>query len=246
VSLTAGGALKRFIGRKPESRLRQLLADYPPYRIPYPAPGFPGPGHRLTLAEAEANLAFLLANKARRLDIAAGLLRQFGLDLCAGLKGDPEPFLDGLWRWSVDEWPAVYDPTIYSSIERWLRSTRDGPEIVYSMLTDIAIVLAEMILVRRTDYHWALDLDPENEDMASWRRPVVQRPPEGAVPAINYDFELATRTAYGQCTGPAYRVVNDLGRGVLEAISGDAEATQTSFASGRALAGMLAVFAEFE
>jgi hypothetical protein len=89
----------------------------------------------------------------------------------------------------------VYDPSIYSTIDLWLWSTRDGPEIVYSMLTDIAIVLAEMVLLRRPDYHWALDLDPENEEMATWRRPVVMRPADAVVPVILYDFEFETRTA---------------------------------------------------
>lgn len=88
------------------------------------------------------------------------------------------------------------------------------------MLTDIAIVLGEMVLTRRSDYAWTLDLNPDNEEMASWRRPVVRRQSDGAFGAVAYDFELATRTAFGRCIRPAYGVINELGRGVLEAISG--------------------------
>jgi hypothetical protein len=39
------------------------------------------------------------------------------------------------------------------------------------MVMDVAIALAEMVLARRRDYRWALDLDPQNaaDEMVSWR-----------------------------------------------------------------------------
>jgi hypothetical protein len=78
------------VGRKRDSRLKRLLADYPAYHAPYP-----GPGDRLTVDQAEANLAYLLAAKGKRLEIAANLLHQFGLDLGAGLAAaDPAVFFD--------------------------------------------------------------------------------------------------------------------------------------------------------
>ncbi len=206
------------------SRLRALLATYVPYQIPYP-----GPGRILTAAQADANLAYLLANRAERLQIAAELLAHFGLDVGTALKGaDPKPFVDALWRWSVDEWPTVADARLQRSA--WIVSKRDGDEIVFSMLTDVAIILAEMVLVRRTDYYWTLDRDPENkaDDMISWQRPVVIRPEESDVPKIMYDFEYAACISYEQCTRPAYGVINNLGHGTLEAISGTALAAWRS------------------
>jgi hypothetical protein len=199
-----------------ESRLKRLLADYPPYRIPHR-----GPGRRLSLAQAEANLAYLLDHKEERLAIVSALLTQFGLDAAAGLSADdPRPFLDGLWRWSCAEWPAVHDPA-FMPIDVWLNSSREGPEIIFSMLMDVGILLGELVLVQRSDYHWVLDLDQQNAaEMVSWQRPVLLRPADNVVPVIFFDLEDTARTSYVRCTGTPYRMLNDLGREVLDAISG--------------------------
>ena len=200
-----------------ESRLKRLLADYPPYRIPHR-----GPGRRLTLAEAEENLAYLLDHKEERLAIVRALLTRFDLDAAAELAADDlRPVLDGLWRWSCAEWPAVYDPA-FVPIDVWLNSSREGPEIIFSMLMDVAILLGELVLVRRSDYRWALDLDPQNaaDEMVSWQRPVLLRPADHFVPVIFFDFEDTARTSYIRCTSTPYRILNDLGREVLDAISG--------------------------
>jgi hypothetical protein len=79
-----------------------------------------------------------------------------------------------------------------------------------------------MVLCRRDDYRWALDLDPTSadDDMVSWRRPIVLRPADGVVPAIRFDFEDMARSAYVQCGKPGYNVRRDFGRGVSDAISG--------------------------
>jgi hypothetical protein len=150
------------------------------------------------------------------------LLTQFDLDVSAGLTADdPRPFLDGLWRWSCAEWPTVHDAA-FLPIDVWLNSSREGPEIIFSMLMDVGILLGELVLARRADYHWALDLDQQNaaDDMVSWQRPVVLRPADDVVPVIFFDFEDTARTSYVRCTSTPYRILNDLGREVLDAISG--------------------------
>lgn len=217
------GWLQRLVGGKPPrgERLKGLLAGYPPYRIPHP-----GHGWTLTLARAEANLAYLLDHKAERLCIAGGLLAEFGLDLDAALAApDPKPFLDALWRWSAEEWPAVYDRRL-TTLDAWLNSTRDGRDIALSMLMDVAIALAEVVLVRRPDYGWALDFDPENkgetegEGMKSWQRPVLLRPADGIVPAFGFDFEGAVWNDYTRCISPSYKIDNHLSRNIMGIISG--------------------------
>jgi hypothetical protein len=208
-------------GGAQQGRLRRLLKDYPPYRQPHP-----GPGSALTLPQAEANLAYLRDNKSARLAIVGGVLSQFALNLDEGLAAaDPQPYLKALGQWTARDWPALRDTSLLT-IDTWLNSRREGPEIVFSLIMDIAIVLAEIVLRRRNDYRWALDLDPQNapqggkDGMLSWQRPVVLRPADGIVPVIQFDFEDAVRTAYIQCGKPGYNLRGEFGRGVLDAISG--------------------------
>lgn len=216
------GWLDRLWGKPARmGRLPALLSAYPPYRIPHP-----GSGWSLTLPQAETNLAYLLDHKAERLGIVGDLLARFDLDLGAGLVApNPKPFLDAVWRWTAQEWPSIYDPAL-ATIGDWLNSPREGAHIVFSLVMDVAIALGEMVLVRRPDYGWALDLDPENrgdtedDSMLTWQRPVVMRPADEIVPAILLDSESAARSAYIYCSKPAYGVEIDLGRGVLDAISG--------------------------
>jgi hypothetical protein len=82
-------------------------------------------------------------------------------------------------------------------------------------------LLGELVLPRRSDYHWPLGLDRQNAaQMVSWQRPVLLLPADNVVPVIFFDFEDTTRTSYVCCTSTPYRMLNDLGREVLDAISG--------------------------
>jgi hypothetical protein len=56
--------------------------------------------------------------------------------------------------------------------------------------------------------------------MKNWQRPVLLLPADNVVPVIFFDFEGTTRTSYVRCTSAPYRMLNDLGREVLDAISG--------------------------
>jgi hypothetical protein len=57
-------------------------------------------------------------------------------------------------------------------------SSRENPKINFSMLMDVGIPLGEMVLVRRSDYHRALDLGRQNAaEKVSWQLLVLLRPP---------------------------------------------------------------------
>jgi hypothetical protein len=50
------------------------------------------------------------------------------------------------------------------------------------MLMDVRILPAELVLMRRSDYHWALDLDQYNAaETVSWQRPILLRPADNGV-----------------------------------------------------------------
>ncbi len=214
--------LRRAAGGRSAGRLAALLAAYPPYAIPHP-----GPGRALSLAQADANLAYLVAHRGKRLAAVRALLSECGVDMTDACgTGDPGPFLDRVWAWIRAEWPAIHDPLL-ARRDRWLGSRRAGEEIVYSLVADVAILLGEVVLSRRPDFGWALDLDPGNEGdeegMVSQRRPCVIRPADDVVPAILYDPEDQVQGAYAYCTSAPYFWLNHLGQGVMDMLDGTHE-----------------------
>jgi hypothetical protein len=151
-------------------------------------------------------LQYLLAHREQRLTALANLLRNFDIDLRAGLAADdPAPLLDALERWAVADWPSVYmgrwvvpnGASVYvyrDSVcdpQTWQKSNKAGADIVLSMLMDTAITLGEIVVRRRADFTWQLDLDPDNRDMTSHRRAVVMRAADAQRqwPAEVLDFE---------------------------------------------------------
>lgn len=201
--------------------LAARLATYPAYTPPHP--GF---GDQLSEADARANLDDLLTRRSERLAALGRLLAAYDIDLAAGLATpDPAAFLEALQRWTLATWPSVYDRDL-ARPQAWRETDRAGSEIVYSLLLDVGIALGEIVIARRPDYAWTLDLDPASrrDDMASWRRPVVRLASDPAIPTpIQFDFEEIAVNHYRQAGGGAMNLASPIGRGVLEALSGEHE-----------------------
>jgi hypothetical protein len=140
-------------------------------------------------------------------------------------KGGFTPGFQEDWR-RADAWIAA--------TSSWIASSRRGPDIVFSMLMDLAILLGELVVTRRPEYRWSLDLDPDNDrdGMVSFLRPVVQIPAGGPFPApIIFDFEEHVVCAYLKWRNPelqsrkSSRFLHDhVGWPVTAAISGEYEA----------------------
>ncbi len=171
-----------------EARLPGLLAGYPPYLTPFP--GEPG---ALSVAQCQENLGYLLEVRERRLQIAAELLGQFGIDLDAGLSAqDPRGFLQALDGWARREWPTAYTPAFSSRFNICFSRRKEGEHIVLAMLMDIAIVLGETVTRSRPEYSWRLDLDPKNHDSVSYRRVVMakdQIDPEWEETLLDFEYQ---------------------------------------------------------
>lgn len=165
-----------------------LLASYPPYMTPFP--GEPG---ALTLQQCQENLGYLLDVRERRLEIAADLLVQFGIDLDAGLSAeDPRAFLQSLDEWARREWPAAYTPAFSHRFKICLPRRKEGEHIVLAMLMDIALVLGETVTRKRPEYSWRLDLDPKNRDSVSYQRVVMakdQIDPEWEETLLDFEYQ---------------------------------------------------------
>ncbi|SLH88438.1 Uncharacterised protein [Mycobacteroides abscessus subsp. massiliense] len=178
----------RRAGDSSSGKLPQLLADYPPYETP-----FPGDPRKLSLAQCEENLHYLLDQRAARLKIAADLLRRFDIDLDAGLVAPkPDALLASLDAWAHAEWPAAYTPAFSASPKLWLPRHKAGEHIVLAMLMDIAIVLGQVVINKRADYGWRLDDAIENRDMGTYRRVVATKArddPRWTATALDFETE---------------------------------------------------------
>jgi hypothetical protein len=202
--------------------LARQLRDYPAYAAPHA-----GPAATLTPPDAQRNLEYLLAQRDARLLALGNLLAPWGIDIAAPLAGaDPRPLLDALHRWAGEQWPALHEPAL-ATRERWLRSSRGGAEIVYSMLMDLAILLGELIVRRRATYRWAIDLDEVNgrDAMTSYLRPVLEVPRSGDMPSpVILDVEEIVVSRYLRPNDPGLKLMNLWARLVGEAVAGAHEA----------------------
>ena len=147
-------------------------------RAPCRAPG------SWTLEQAQRNLQYLLDQREQRLAAIGALLQGEAIDVQPVLAGgDAAPLLSALQRWALEQWPSIRRPH-FSSRDTWLRSTRAGEDIAYSMLMDLAILLGELIVRRRPTIQWGLDLDEVNgrDGMVTFRRPVLLAPRQGLAP----------------------------------------------------------------
>lgn len=155
----------------PGAAIRCLLARYTPYRVPHP-----GPTKRLSDDQCRENLAYLLVNKAERLEIFSQCLNQFGVDLSRAPQAKPDE-LGALFK-AVDHWARAELPRAPDrllSFDVFVASDRDGPDKIFSLITDLGIFEGEQIVTRRPDFTWALDVARDNRVMSSYRRPTVFR-----------------------------------------------------------------------
>jgi hypothetical protein len=206
------------------TKLARRLSSYAPYQAP-----FPGDPLKLSVDQAQANLDYLLAHRAERLDRLGELLAHDSIDVRAGpVADDCKLLLDAVHGWAKAEWPDIHDRKV-ASIKGWLASTRTGPEIVYSLVMDVAILLGELIVTRRPQFVWALDpengpgCDPASPDdaMETYQRPVVQIPKRGPFPApIILDVEAIVAYKYLKAQEPVTWLLNDFHRVVDDALSG--------------------------
>ena len=198
-------------------RLVDLIDAYPPYR-----PAVTGAPATLSEADAARNLAKLMEDAPGRLAGLSDLLSRFGVDTAPALDParDPRPTLDALWRWTKAEWPALRDPALLD-VFVWLEGRRDRP--VFGLITDVGLLLGETVARRRPDYAWVVDLDPDNREMPSWRRPCLVRPSDGISPRLLYDPESAAHGAYVNCATAFYALLDDLTQGALDTVEGAPE-----------------------
>jgi len=217
--------LDRWLSRPPAAPAAPTLADrlrsYPPYIAPHP-----GWGLELTQAQARENLAHFLASREQRLALVGDLLRaDAGLDVGAALAApvaQAPNFTAALHAWALERWPPLRDPRLVRHAA-WLASTRQGDEIVFSMLLDVATVLGEMVVRNAPDWRWDVNLDSTdlNDGMASARRVVLLADPVGSAPApFTLDIEGTVVNNFQSGSPWIAQRLNEWGRCVTETVAG--------------------------
>jgi hypothetical protein len=209
--------LDRFLGKgRAESRLAQQLQSYPAYAAPHV-----GPPSGWTLEQAQLNLQYLLDHREQRLAAIGALLQREGIDVQPALAGgDAAPLLSALQRWALEQWLSIRRPDLISR-DAWLRTTRAGDDIAYSMLMDLAILLGELIVRRRPSIRWGLDLDEVNgrDGMVTFLRPVLLAPRQGLAPEP-LDVEAIVVGRLRNIDSPTEALVDNWAQVVNDAVSG--------------------------
>jgi len=215
--------MKWFSKSKKVSPLAKLLESYPAYKAPYTARN-----HTLTESQAGENLAYLLENKQARLEHLTMLLQEFDIGLTAQTKQeDATALIDSLYRWAREQWPTAVKADL-ATRGIWQTTHRQDDQIIYSVIMDTAIALADLSIQHRPTFQWALDLDPVNikDEMASAKRPVIQANSvvlPGKVSIV--DWEQAVMTQLVNRDMVAYQAINQWQKIYDEIVSGLVEGT---------------------
>lgn len=215
--------------------LRDRLRTYPPYEAPAP-----GPAHALSAAQAHANLAYLLAHRAQRIDALAWLLQaETGIDLLALLDAPAGPRVHditlSLFKWGKERWPALPKPRPRCPSAWEITQRHQGDGLVFAMLMDVAIVLGECVVRSSPDWRWDVDLIPCHitRELTTARRVVLMADPVGQAPEpYIVDIESAVVTFFAESGDEALTTLNRWDRIVQEAISGAHQAWDRQQAGG--------------
>ena len=154
--------------------LAEYLENYPPTPIVHK-----GLARQLTVEQAKENLSAFLDSVPARLESLQNCLEAVGIrypnDLALNESRDA---VNDIYRWAGETWP-VFGEIIGEGVEnRWFSGERDDECAIFSVATDVATLLGEIVIHSRPTLHWGVDLDAENlrHAMPSVRRVVLTAP----------------------------------------------------------------------
>jgi hypothetical protein len=198
-----------------------LLSDYPPFC--WPSVGF---GGRLTEDQARANFDHFRLVVSDRLELISQLLAdQAGVDAAPALTAPARLGADlagAVNRWSSEVWPKLRPPGSGATTDGWITNP---VQPVASVLTDVSILLGELVSRGNPTWRWGIDLDQGNlaDDMLSSRRVVLVADPVGAMPyPFLIDVEAVVVARFLRPDDPSHRLLDPFRRLVEEGIAGTA------------------------
>ena len=200
-------------GPRRSTRLAERLRSYPSWHVPHLGTNgaYPNsPASLLSEAEFRANLHAYLAAMPKRTETLRALLTEFGHDLRDAYDEDRrDPFIRSLHLTLLAELPATYEERL-SDFHCWEASDRAGDAIVYSLLGDLAMLFADVLLKAKPGCFVGMDLDPENRDMVSYGRPCVLGLSDGLFPGTHelFDYENEMAGVYRRMKRPEISFVD--------------------------------------
>lgn len=195
------------------TRLADRLATYPAWHVPHLGTNgaWPdGPPPLLGEPEFRANLHTYLAAMPERIATLGTLVAEFGLDLSQAYGPQTrDTFIRSLHLLLLAELPATYREDL-ADFRRWEASSRDGPEIVYSLLGDLAMLFADVVLKANPGAFLGMNLDPDDREMVSYGRPCVLGLSDRLFPGTPhlYDYEDEMAGVYRRMKTPEISFVD--------------------------------------
>lgn len=154
-------------------RLASLLADYPSYAPPHlgRTTKSAGSGPLLTLEQCRENLDAYLVSMPERLRLLGGLLAELGVDVTL-VYSDPLAFVQLLHPTMLVELPGVYRREWRAHLD-WEMSDRADSAIGLSLMGDLAMLEAHVLMRAKPGCFIGLNLSPGDRNMYSYRRPCL-------------------------------------------------------------------------
>ena len=165
--------IKRFLSRKsspPASdgdseisrALLQRLQSYPAIQLPHT-----GEAIELKPDAVDENFTYWQRILPERLILIRGLLSEYGinwpqeLDTC-----EYNELLTQTREWARKHWPVLATLVKSDAITRWQEQQKSADCIVFTLVSDVSLLLGELIIAKRPSFKWGIDTDEKNRDDA--------------------------------------------------------------------------------
>lgn len=168
------GWAKKKDARAQAGKLPRLLQGYPPFTPRHVALNIATQGSNapvLTESQARENLDQYRDSLPSRLALLRPVLAGIGVDMDAAYS-DPLAYVATLHRTLLTELPPLYRPELARQPAREL-STRGGADIPLSFMGDLAMLECDVLLRAKPGCFLGLNLDPDDREMANYRRPCL-------------------------------------------------------------------------
>jgi hypothetical protein len=202
----------------------------------YPANPMPFPDSRKTLKDTEldANLDHILSTRVERLTIVAQFMTQFEVDVAPLLDPNENPLPAAQ---AVDDWLTTALPDrsalpgndpANAPRDLFLFSDRSGPDILFSLIADLALLEGEAVRLRSDAFRWAIDRDPGNRRLSHYKRPCLFKAGQPDWASTALDLELIMLSIIYERRGQS-GILHHFGDSIADFLRGAFDPSPTGF-----------------
>ena len=138
--------------------LLQRLQNYPAIQLPHT-----GEANGLKPAAVSENFNYWQRVLPERLTMIRSLLTEYGihwpqeLDTC-----DHGELLTQTRGWARKHWPVLANLVHGDTKARWQEQHKSDDCIVFTLVSDISLLLGELIIAKRPSFQWSIDMEEQN------------------------------------------------------------------------------------